>query len=90
MATPFALGQRVRFNKRCVLARNVPKHSGTYQYMALVSEEGDKYQGEGVIEPGTVAVVVDYAVHMTGSTTNPVVKVNGRLTRVHQNHLDPI
>ena len=90
MATPYALGQRVRFNKRCVLAANVPKHSQGYQLTALVSGEGDAYQGEGVIEPGTVAVVVDYAVHGTGATTNPVVRVNGRLVRVHPKHLDLI
>ena len=90
MATPFALGQRVRFNKRCVLASNVPKHSGSYQFTALVSQEGDAYTGDGVIEAGTQAVIVDYAVHGTGSTTNPVVRVNGRLARVHPKHLDPI
>ncbi len=90
MATPLALGQRVRFNKRCVLASNVPKHSQNYELTALVSQEGDAYQGEGVVEPGTMAVVVDYAVHGTGSTTNPVVRVNGKLARVHQNHLDPV
>jgi hypothetical protein len=88
MATPHAIGQRVRFNKRCVLAKNVPKHSQGYQLTALVSEEGDAYQGEGVIDAGTVAVIVAYAVHGTGTSTNPVVRVNGKLVRVHPKHLD--
>jgi hypothetical protein len=90
MAIPYALGQRVRFNKRCVLAANVPKHSQGYKLTALVSEEGDAYQGEGVIELGTLAVIVDYAAHGTGTSTNPVVRVGGRLVRVHPKHLDPV
>lgn len=90
MSAPFALGQRVRFNKRCVFATNVPKHSGSYECTVLVLQEGDAYEGDGVIAAGTQGVIVDYAAHNTGSTTNPVVKVMGRRARVHQAHLDPI
>lgn len=88
MGTPISLGQRVRFNKRLVLASNVPKHSQNYELTALVAKEDDAYEGEGIIEAGTQGVVVDYAAHGTGTASNPVVRVKGRLARVHQNHLD--
>lgn len=90
MDSPYANGQRVRFNKRCALAPNVPRHSQDYKYTALVLGEGDHYQGDGVIEPGTPAVIVAYASHGTGSVLNPIIRVKGKLVRVHQNHIDAL
>ncbi|MBK6683238.1 MAG: hypothetical protein IPG45_02110 [Deltaproteobacteria bacterium] len=90
MVPKFAVGQRVRFNKRCVLTANVPKNSLGYSHMALIAKEGDKYAGVGHIEPGTQAVVVEYAAHNTGSMENPIVRVNGVLTRVHHQQLDAL
>ena len=39
MVPKFAVGQRVRFNKRCVLTANVPKNSLGYSHMALIAKE---------------------------------------------------
>ena len=88
MSAPYSIGQRVRFNKRCVLASNVPKHSQNYDFTALVSSEDDQYQGDGIIEKGTAAVVIDFAAHGTGTATNPIVRVAGRKARVHPNHIE--
>jgi hypothetical protein len=90
MRTKLALGQKVRFNKRCVLAPTVPKNSGGYSFAVLIAKEGDAYTGAGVIEKGTETVVVDYASHGTATADVPVVNVAGRLARCHQAHLDPI
>ncbi|MEQ9500936.1 MAG: hypothetical protein RIT81_28965 [Deltaproteobacteria bacterium] len=88
ISTKFAQGQQVRFVRRCVLASNVPRNSQGYKYAALRAKDGDTYDGEGVIEPGTRAVVVDYASHGTGSQDNPIVRVNGHLARTHQTNLE--
>jgi hypothetical protein len=88
MFVHLAIGQRVRFNKRCVLSERVPKNAQGYKYAVLVPREGDDYQGAGVIEKGTEATVVDYAAHATATTDVPIVDIKGRLARVHQAHLD--
>ena len=90
MMTKLALGQKVRFNKKCVLAPTVPKNSGGYSYAVLIAKDDDKYTGAGIIEKGTEAFVVDYASHGTSTADVPVVRVLGKLARCHQAHLDPI
>lgn len=85
----FALGQKVRFNKKCVLAPTVPKNSSGYKYAVLVTKDGDAYTGAGIIEKGTEAAVVDYASHGTSTSDVPIVRVQGKLARCHQFHLDP-
>ncbi len=88
ISTKMAQGQKVRFVRRCVLASNVPKNSQGYTYAALRSESEDEYGGEGMIEVGTTAVVVDYASHGTGTHDNPIVRVKGHLARTHQTNLE--
>ena len=90
MNSRLAPGQKVRFNKRCVLSARVPKNAGGYTHAVLVTQEGDKYEGEGVIEKGTEAVVVDYASHGTQTTDTPIVRVLGVNARVHAVHLDAV
>lgn len=87
-SSKFAPGQQVRFIRRCVLASNVPRNSQGYTFAALRSEEGDQYDGDGIIDVGTRAVVVDYASHGTGSHDNPIVRVRGHLARTHQTNLE--
>jgi hypothetical protein len=88
--TKLALGQKVRFNKKCVLAPTVPKNSGGYSFAVLIHKDGDAYTGAGMIEKGTETFVVDYASHGTATSDVPVVRVLGKLARCHQSHLDPI
>lgn len=88
MYAKLAIGQRVRFNKRCVLSERVPKNSNDYKFAVLVPKEGDNYQGAGVIEKGTEAVVVHYASHGTVTADVPIVDIKGRLARVHVAHLE--
>ena len=90
MSAPPALGQRVKFNKRCALNPNVPKNSGNYHFIALLVAEDDKFEGDGIIEAGTNAVIVDFAAHGTQTRTDPIVKVAGRRVRVAGRHLDPL
>ena len=87
MHSKFAPGQRVKFNFRCVLAGNVQRHSGGYTHAVLRLADDDKYPGDGVIEPGPQATIVDYASHGTGSADNPIVRVLGKLARCHQDNL---
>jgi hypothetical protein len=89
-STKFAAGQKVRFTRRCVLASNVPKNSQGYAHTALRLAEGDHYDGAGIIEPGTAAVVVDYTNHGTNTTSYPVVRVKGRLASTHPTNLELI
>ena len=65
MRSKFAPGQKVRFNKRCVLSNRVPKNSKGYTHAVLVPKEGDAYAGDAVVERGTEAVIIDYASHGT-------------------------
>jgi hypothetical protein len=90
MQTKLALGQKVRFNKRCVLSPRVPRNSKGYSHAVLVPKEGDKYIGDGVVEKGTEAVVVDYASHGTATADVPIVSVLGKRARVHPAHLDAV
>lgn len=88
MMPKLALGQKVRFNKRCVLSPRVPKNSNGYTHAVLVPKADDAYVGAGVVEKGTEAVVVDYASHGTVTSDVPVVRVRGVLARCHQVHLE--
>jgi hypothetical protein len=88
MMTKLAVGQKVRFNKRGVLSPTVPKNSKGYKYAVLIPLAGDEYEGDGVIEKGTEAVVVDYATHGTATADMPIVRVLGKNARVHAAHLD--
>ncbi len=90
MRPQFAPGQKVSFNKRCVLSPNVPRNAQGYTHMALVLQDGDEYLGEGIIEKGTRAFVAHYASPGTGSSDYPVVRVQGKLAGCHQIHLDPV
>lgn len=90
MMLKYAPGQKVRFNKRCVLAPTVPKNSSGYECAVLVSKEGDPYTGAGVIEKGAEAVLVDYASHGTATTDVPILLVHGRRARCHPMHLDAV
>jgi hypothetical protein len=90
MKTKIAVGTRVRFNKRCVLSSRVPKNSKGYTHAVLVPLEGDAYEGAGVIEKGTEAVVVDYASHGTAVADMPIVRVKGLNARVHLAHIDDV
>ena len=58
--------------------------------MALKSADDDKYQGDGIIDAGTQAVVVDYASHQTNNTDDPVVRVKGFVARVHASAVEPL
>lgn len=88
MVPKFAPGQKVRFNRRCVLSPRVPKNSQGYTHAVLIHEEGEEYTGSGVIEKGTEAVVVDYASHGTQTSDTPIIRVLGVNARCHQKHLD--
>lgn len=90
ISTKYAAGQKVRFTRRCVLASNVPKNSQGYVYTALRSEDEDEYGGDGIIEVGTAAVVVDYASHGTGTQVNPIVRVKGHLATTHVTNLEMV
>lgn len=90
MNTKFAHGQKVRFNKRCVLAPTVPRNAKAYTHAVLVPREGDSYTGAGVIEKGTEVLVVDYASHATGVADAPLVRVLGKIARCHPTHVDPV
>ena len=87
-STKLAPGQKVRFTRRCVLASNVPKNSQGYKYAALRISDDDHYGGEGVIDVGTPAIIVDYASHGVGSHDNPIVRVRGHLARTHQTNIE--
>lgn len=88
MKTSYAAGQRVKFVVRCVLTKNLPRHSQGYQFTALRSAEEDKYTGEGIIDVGTPATIVSYASHGTGAASAPVVKVKGKIARCHSDNLE--
>lgn len=88
MIVKFAPGQKVRFNKKCVLSPRVPKNSNGYSFAVLVHKDGDEYTGAGIIEKGTEAEVVDYASHGTVTVDVPIVLVRGKLARCHHLHLD--
>ena len=90
ISTKYAMGQRVRFVRRCVLASNVPDNSNGYTYAALRLGDEDEYDGEGIIEPGTQAVVVSYASHGNQATDSPVVRVKGHLARTHQTNIEAL
>lgn len=90
MMVQFAVGTRVRFNKRCVLSDRVPKNSKKYTHAVLVPLEGDTYEGAGVIEKGTEAYVVDFASHGTATADMPIVRVKGINARVHVAHLEDV
>jgi hypothetical protein len=90
MLVKFAPGQKVRFNKRCVLSPRVPRNSKGYSHAVLVPKEGDKYTGDGVVEKGTEGVVVDYASHGTATADAPIIAVLGKRARCHPAHLDPV
>jgi hypothetical protein len=90
MMPKFAPGQKVRFNKRAVLAPTVPKNSSGYHFAVLIPKDGDAYTGAGVINKGTEAIVVDYASHGTATADVPIISVLGKLARCHQIHLDPV
>jgi hypothetical protein len=78
----------VRFTRRCVLNANVPKNSQGYQYAALRLGDDDEYDGEGIIEAGTPATIVNYASHGNQATDSPVVRVKGRIARTHQTNIE--
>ena len=90
ISTKYATGQKVRFTRRCVLASNVPANSQGYKHTALRLHEGDTYDGEGIVERGTEAIVVDYASHGTNSSTYPVLRVKGRLATTHPTNLEAV
>jgi hypothetical protein len=82
------IGQTVVFNQRCVLAGTVPRNSKGYTHAVLELAEGDKYTGQGVIESGTQAEVIDYASHGTGTRDYPIVRISGRAAVCHDRFLD--
>lgn len=86
----FAIGQAVRFNKRCVLSSRVPKNSKGYTHAVLISGEGDKYTGAGLIEPGTETEILDYVAHGTGTKEYPIVRVRGTHAVCHEDQLDAV
>jgi len=90
MISKFAVDQRVRLNKRCAITANVPKNSRGYKYTALALADDDKYAGEGLFDAGTEGSVVQYAAHGTGSVDNPIVRIKGKLIRIHQSMLEPV
>lgn len=90
MHSYFAQGQKVRFNRRCVLTSNIPEHSQNYSHMALRAAADETYEGDGIIEAGTMAVVVDYASHGTSTQDNPIVRIGGRRVRCHPSNLDAV
>ena len=90
ISTKFATGQKVRFTRRCVLASNVPQNSRGYAHTALRVGEDDHYDGDGIVEAGTQAVIVEYASHGTNSTSYPVVRVRGRLASTHPTNLEAV
>ena len=88
MKARFTIGQTVRLNKRCVLSGTVPRNSKGYTHAVLVSGEGDHYKGEGLLEPGTEAEVIDYVSHGTGTQDYPVLMIKGKAAVCNEHHLD--
>ena len=88
MILKYSPGQKLKLNKRCVLAGTVPSNSLGYHHAVLVLGEGDEYAGDGVLEEGTEVLLIDYARHGTETAVNPLINVRGKLAVCHQKHLD--
>ena len=80
----FTEGQRVEIRIRCVLSGTVPRNKKGYTHAVLKSGEGDKYTGEGVLEPGTRGTVLEYVSHGAGFNRDyPLIRVLGKVAVCH-------
>ncbi len=87
----FTEGQRVKIVTRCVLSGTVPPNSKGYKHAVLKSGEGDQYTGAGVLEPGTVATVVDYITHGAGFNRDYArLRVKGKIAVCHDDLIEAI
>ena len=84
------IGETVRFKQRCVLSGTVPKNSRGYTHAVLELHDGDEYKGQGVIEPGTEAEVIDYVSHGTGTRDYPLLSVLGKVAVCHDRFIEII